>query len=169
MQLGLEPQPGIVIQVIAWSGIFPRIFTSRNPISRGMRVFIDGKCVGALTDKHARTFPVSVGPHQVMVKHGVLRSETLDVCVTPGERAELECDYHRDYIWLIYLWAFLGPSVLERLSVWPAAAVWWIGMLASGLYLLKTFITPGFSLYLRPRAVWLMPGAEAAPPSSATA
>jgi len=170
MQAGLELQPGIVIHVIGWTGISPRI----NPLL--IRVFIDGKCVGVLKDKHAETFPVSAGPHQVMVKRDFVRSETLDVSVPPGERAELECGVHYPItLWLISLAILFGPQVLTKvgLPVWLVIVVIGIGIVASGLYvglcLWKAFTTGGYSLYLRPRAVPPMPSAEDAPPASATA
>jgi hypothetical protein len=111
MQAGLEPQPGLVIRVTDWrTRIVPPM----------MRVFIDGKYVGVLKDNHAKTFPVSMGLHQVMVKRDFLRSETLDVSVPPGERAELECGYFPDYFWLIGLALVIGPEVLPKagLPVW---------------------------------------------------
>jgi len=139
-----------------------------------VRVFIDGKFVSVLKYKHAETFPVSVGPHQVMVKHGdLVRSETLDFSVPPGDRAELECGYHHDdYSVLIQTCLYLLLAVLllseVRLSGW-LVVVMGIGIVASGLYLWKAYTTAGSCLYLRPRALLPMPSAEDVSPASATA
>ena len=154
MQAGMEPQTGIVIHVIWRTGSF------RENVPAATRVFIDGKCVGALKDKHGETFPVSAGPHQVMVKHSGLRSETLDVSVPPGERAELECGYH--HFWntllsaafvLIFVMCF-GPQALAKvgLTFWPIVALG-LYFVALELLLWKAFTTAGHILYLRPRTV----------------
>jgi hypothetical protein len=152
----MPPQPGIVIHVIGWTGIFPLM----------IRVFIDGKCAGVLNDKHAKTVPVSVGPHQVMVKRDFLRSKTLAVSVPPGERAELECGWHMFYSQLI-IWAIVLIMVVLQLPKvgllqWLVIVVF-IGIVASGLYRWMACTTAGYTLYLRPRAVPPMPSAEDAP------
>jgi len=162
MQAGLEPQTGIVIRPIGW-----RIWM----IPPMVRVFIDGKCAGVLKDTNAATFPLSVGHHQVMVKRDFLRSETLDVSVRPGERAELECRYHYDYFPILITWAMLlAPFVLRKaggLLFWPVFVVVSIGVVASGIYLCrqlwKLFIIGGYTLYLTRRAAPPILNAEDAP------
>jgi len=171
MQAGLEPQTGIVIHAIGWrTRNIPAWLMRRIPVM--VRVFIDGKCVGVLTDKHAVTFPVSAGPHQVIVKRDFfLRSGTLDVSVPPGERAELECRYHYDYFPILITWAMLlAPFVLRKaggLLFWPVFVVVSIGVVASGIYLCrqlwKLFIIGGYTLYLTRRAAPPILNAEDAP------
>jgi len=170
MKAGLEPQTGIVIHAISRTGSF------REDVPATTRVFIDGRCVGALKDKHGETFPVSAGPHQVTVKHSVLRSETLDVSVPSGERAELECGCH--YFWSTLLSAasvlIIGmifvPQALAkvRLTFWPIVALG-LYIVAMELSLWKAFTTAGHILYLRPRTVPPKLSAEDVPPASPTA
>jgi len=165
MQAGLEPQTGIVIRPIGW-----RIWM----IPPMVRVFIDGKCAGVLKDTNAATFPLSVGPHQVMVKRDFLRSETLDVSVRPGERAELEYGYH--YLWgfwnSLFIFAMLfGQKVLTKigLPVGPVIVAMGLLIVAYVLYVWKGCTTAGYMYYLRPRTVPPKPSAEDAPPASPTA
>jgi hypothetical protein len=147
MQAGEQTESRIVIQASGYAGFGP-------PMAR---VFVDGQCVGVLKDKSARTFPVPMGPHRVLLKRDFIRSKALDVSLQPEERVELEWGYNwRTQVMhaLINCAMVMSPFVLRLetgLPFWLLASVVVVGIVASATYLLKVSATAGSILYLQMR------------------
>ncbi len=122
-----------------------------------IRVFVDGEQVGALMSKRARSFSVLPGVRQVSVKYGSQRSKTLDLCLSSGECAELECGFdnrlgYRSLAGTALFWATVAPLMIRGLPLTGLAAALLVGA-ALGVDSWKVSRTPGSSLYLRPRTI----------------
>ncbi len=132
-----------------------------------LRVFIDDdECVGVLTGQSTRSFPVGPGIRKVKVVSHVFSSETWYVSLSPGDRATLECGFHRvqasglSVMTLVLTAVGLVTSRLH-LNLTSAAALGLalVGMVITGRSLHK----PGNVLYLRPRTAQTVPATEMAP------
>jgi hypothetical protein len=58
---------------------------------RHYEVVIDGACVGRLRSGEAAAFEVTPGKRQVFIKIDWVRSRTIEVRLSPGQRVELRC------------------------------------------------------------------------------
>jgi len=131
-----------------------------------VRVLIDGECAGVLGVKRTGSFPVAAGAHKAMLKCQFLRSETVNLCLSAGERAALGwgCDLLRSarshLVTVAVTIALIVPIVL-RLPHWPFYTAAAVAVVAIGVSFLRTYITPGGYLYLRRQEPLLVAGARA--------
>lgn len=80
-----DDQAAVEIQVVGWTyGRFGKTPTR-------VRVFIDGKNVGTITDTERHSLPITPGIHKVGVECYGYRSKNREVSLAPGDRASLEC------------------------------------------------------------------------------
>jgi hypothetical protein len=147
-------QPAVEVQVVNWPRSVPPT----------VRVFIDGECIAALTNKRVHTFPVAPGVREVRARCRGMRSQAVALALAPGDRAALECGF--DESWRsgfrairLVLWLAAFPlTALLRLPL-TSAAVLGLSAVALGIAIGRTFLAPGACLYLRARAAVPSPGA----------
>jgi len=160
---------GLVVQDLSDSDsrVDIRYVGALGLVPRGIRVFIDRECAGKLnaTDQRVQPFLVTPGFHTVSLKCIVWRSETLDVNLSPGEKATLQFDFGRPKMLDSYL------SIAASLAMAPLCMVglYLTGMAAGGLAIIgfgfaiwREWLTPGAYLSLRPQAEFQLP--EGPPP-----
>ena len=127
-----------------------------------LRVLIDGKDFGLLILRREHSFPVAPGVHMVRVKWNSLRSETLEVPVSPGEHAKLDCGVRMSelarlgainashFIMLIPLFLFNMPLLAMAIVVLWVVFMGFVGS--------RTYLRPGSHVTLRPRPLSPDPG-----------
>lgn len=162
-----EPDQGatLVIQVVGWTGVVdPRV-----------EILVDGRPVGALSDRRARSLPVGAGARRVTARCGSLRSRALLLRFTEGEQASMVCGFRAGVVvasksLLIALnlasVALIGTDSTGRGSTILAALI----LLVIAVDLLVMCGMPGGYLSLRssgaPDPAWGMPERMDAPCST---
>ena len=127
-----------------------------------LRVLIDGKDFGLLILRREHSFPVAPGVHMVRVKWNLMRSETLEVSVSPGEHAKLDCGVRMSEL------ARLGVINASQLIMFIPLFLFNMPLLAMAILILwvvfrgfvrsRTYLRPGGHVTLRPRPLSPDPG-----------
>jgi hypothetical protein len=147
----LENEPfgqlNVVVRVVGWNGI----------VCPKVQVSIDGRPVGILGDRRARSLTLGAGVYRAVASVSFVRSRTLTLSLTRGERAALECGFR-------YRWSIALPVVFIALGgvalLLFTLGHFWTGMATHSLALAVIFsdlpmtvAVPGVRLYLRRGAV----------------